>query len=94
MTSRSNRDVGWARHGESRRRKASLRDAKGQVASALGKNPMPRTSFDEFFDEQMTNPEFAEAYRVARSEIDQHDAEADQRRTRIAVDKGTSHRNK
>jgi DNA-binding phage protein len=35
---------------------------------------MTRTAFDEFFDEQMNNPAFAEAYREARAEIDSVDA--------------------
>lgn len=35
---------------------------------------MARTAFDEFFDEQMSNPAFAEAYREARAEIDSVDA--------------------
>lgn len=32
-----------------------------------------RTAFDDFFDEQMANPEFASAYVEARAEIDTYD---------------------
>lgn len=34
---------------------------------------MPRTSFDDFFDEQMADPARAELYRQARAEIDTYD---------------------
>lgn len=33
----------------------------------------PRTAFDEFFDQQMSDPEVATAYAEARAEIDQVD---------------------
>ncbi|HEY2729780.1 MAG TPA: helix-turn-helix domain-containing protein [Polyangia bacterium] len=33
----------------------------------------PRTAFDDFFDEQMADPEFASAYAEARVEIDTYD---------------------
>ena len=34
---------------------------------------MDRTAFDDFFDEQMSDPARAEAYREARTEIDTYD---------------------
>ncbi len=34
---------------------------------------MDRTAFDDFFDEQMSDPARAEAYREARAEIDTYD---------------------
>ena len=33
--SRENKDVGWARHGESRRRKDSIQDAKDQIEDVV-----------------------------------------------------------